>query len=296
MIDVSAALDDLAYVLGAVASVALVANQIFGTGGLLDTGWSSRVRAIAVLRLQFPEFGKMYSDVSVARPKGWTAQALIFASSFAPLVLSQAIIHIPGASSPEALLATGASIAALFIGLSGWTAKLGSRLESRTDALSDSDRVRLRVARFLQGRLVLVWINFPIFLAGSTAQLLARPVTPDTVWLLGLSLALAVGGTLWFAFATMESLMAIEDAVYVDFLHTAKVEPRVRVSLRDAAGGHHTVRGKLRYLGKECVVDDEEGFTERLMWHQVARLATSSQPVGPERSDPDPQVAKDSRR
>ena len=290
MVDVGTDLEFAAITIGFVSTSIVIVTQLFGTGGVLDFGWSTRVKTVARLRSTYDGFDALFKKMSATRPHGTAERVLYFSTAFIPIFFSLGVTYlVPRADDNLVVLGL-----VLVLGISFWlvsdvVASRAGQLRTGQLPLTEPQRVRLHRLRFLEGRMVLGWLNPPIYLLSAAATILfGSPSTSDLdLALVGIAAVILL--TLLFGRSAIRALMELEGAVFSDFLSESHASISARVSLRDAAGGHSTVEGSLTGLAELCAIRDDKGFDEWIPWHHIGRVSfkSSSNPHQPPPTSPE---------
>lgn len=288
MTDLVTGLTYLGIALGLLVSALVLARQLFGDEGVLSTGWNKQIRAVRVLRGRYKEFNSVYRSIDNYRPPKKWLWAFILSSAVIPQLPFLVLLAIPAIKFPVYLL-----VFVISSGAGVWVASLSifervRKFEHLTSPLTESQSKYLTKLRFVQGRLVLGWLQVPFVVLVSAAQGIQSANSVSVVETYAASLiGVTVLGIL-FAFATIDSLSAIGGSTYTDFRNKTATLPRVRVSLRESAGGKSSVTGSLLEIGSECVVRTADNFEERLDWRDLGRLAVEAAPDATSPSPPSP--------
>lgn len=266
---------------GALLSALVVARQLFGEEGILSTGWNKRQRAIQVLRNRYPEFDSAYRKVDNPHWKGLWEWVSIFTASGAPQGFVALILFFPEVKEPGQLWLAVLGVGFILWFASSWIGVRARRYERSSAPLSDADVSRLGRFRFVEGRLVMTWFNFPLHtliltIPAIVSQVSSTSPNPSLIESYALAIASAVGMSILIGLSTVRTLSVIGGASYADFRNRTHEVPRVRVSLKEWAGGKSTVTGSLLAIGGECVVQTDDGFVERVDWEHLGRLAVQA--------------------
>jgi hypothetical protein len=275
MFDLSSFLTFLAIAVGAVASALVILNQLFGSEGLLSTGWNKRERALRVLRGKYPSFDEIYRKVDSYKPKGTRAIVVIILAAVIPQASTFVFLALPFLKQPLNTTLYVLAVGGSFWFSSTWIAGQAGKYEHLGRPMSDRETLNLTRLRYIQGRMVLVWLNIPVLTVSLSIVNLTSPITATAE-----SSVLAIGAAILFSvlfgLATIQSLSAIGGATYADFKLRTSTIPKVRLSLKGSAGGPHTLTGTLLEIGTECVLQTDDRFVEHVDWQHLGRLSVEA--------------------
>ena len=277
MVDAATALEYAAIAIGFFSTILVLVTQLFGTGGVLDFGWSVRVRTVSRLRSELPEFERLFKRMSSTQAHGVGENALYWSTAFIPVYYSLAVTYlIPRPEQLIVILVLVLVTEVPFWFLSDKVAGWAGQLRTGKLPLTEPQRTRLHRLRFLEGRMVLGSLNPPLYLLSSAFAVLISPPSPGDFQLAIAGVGVAIVLSLLFGRSAIRALMQLEGAVYSDFLSEWQKPVVVRASLRDSAGGHSTVEGSLTGLADQLVIRDEKGFDEWIHWHHISRISIRS--------------------
>jgi hypothetical protein len=288
MSDLGISLDYFAVAVGLIVSGLVIGRQLFGDDGLLSTGWNKRERAIRIIRGRYPDFDAIYRKIDTYRPPKHWGVMLAIATGFIPQIPFLLIVSFPNLKQPTNVFVfiTGTGIGVWLVSI--YIATRARKFETLTRPLSSSETNRLTRLRFLQGRLVLGWYNFPIQAVSLGIGGIIAATAISSIETYSLTIAAGMLFALLVGFATIDSLSAIGGAAYSDFRNRTTTVPKVRVSLKDSAGGEPTVTGLLLAIGSECIIRTGDNFEERIDWQHLGRLAVEAMPTQPVSALPGP--------